>query len=269
MLNLSNRTWWIILVVAIAGVIVRIVIYHVWAMIAVQCIQSEVKAGEVSLPVALVRRVDLALNLEVPDGACATVTKLKFSRENGKLNCLVFANRGSRALSVDGLQGISRKPAPNYDKENGACPQNGPVRSGDITAMISSTDRGTKLSFSSYDAKSGKFTDYGEADVGEYNSVEGFGVNGYRYAGILKNKRGIYVGVLVLDMEKYKPVASVDIPSDLFGQQPQCLVDAKTNALVVLDNALQWMHIIDLQPLVDHDKTAESKPASKPQAETK
>jgi len=55
-------------------------------------------------------------------------------------------------------------------------------------------------------------------------------------------------------MEKYKPVASIDIPSDLSGNQPLCLIDPKTNALVVVDNALKWMQIVDLQPLIDREK---------------
>lgn len=202
--------------------------------------------GNVAVPILLIKNVDDALDLEAKTAAIAT--RVSLSRSADGLNCLIYSERGRRAIAVNGCSKIGGAPVPAQPwmgNTPGYSSSADAAKAGINSLSIMPSPKGTILFMST---KSGnQRIPIGGNFTGAVDKI----VPGYRYAVIMKRKEDFTteVGILIVDTKPLALVGEVAFPSDVPITWPRFVLDSQTDGLVVMDTDLKWAMVIDLNPL--------------------
>jgi hypothetical protein len=202
--------------------------------------------GNVAVPILLIKNVDDALDLEAKTAAIAT--RVSLSRSADGLDCLIYSERGRRALAVEGCSKIGGAPVPAQPwmgNTPGYSSSADAAKAGINSLSIMPSPKGTIL-FMSTKSGNQRLPFSGDFMSGDYKIL----LN-YRYAIIMKYKPdySAEVGILIVDTTPLALVGDVDFPSDVHIMAPRFVLDSQTDGLVVMDGDLKWAMVIDLNPL--------------------
>lgn len=204
--------------------------------------------GDVAVPILLIKNVDDALALEARTAAFET--RVSLSRSADGLDCLIYSERGRRAIAVKGCRNIGGGPVPAQPTMGHKPSFTGSLdaaREGIGPFQIMPSPKGTILLMST---KSGDQT---IPLVGDFLGEVAKMAPGYRYAVMVKRKQDLAtkVGILIVDTTPLALAGEVAFPSDIRAIFPTFVLDSQTDGLVVIEGDLKWAMVIDLHPLAE------------------